>query len=59
MDFTWVKTYDDNYWNELADHLMKEAACGSDDITYIKIPKSAVTSELKEKLNGMPQTKVN
>jgi len=28
----------------------EEAACGSDvDIAYIKIPKSAVTSELKEK----------
>jgi hypothetical protein len=40
----------DNYRNELADHLAKEPACGSDnDITYIKIPKSAVTSVLKEK----------
>jgi len=49
IHFTWVKAHD-NYGNELADHLAKEAACGSDaDIAYIKIPKSAVTSELKEK----------
>jgi ribonuclease HI len=61
-----VKAHDDNYGNELADRLAKEAACGSDvDTSYIKIPKSAVTSELKEKLykcdkvNGTPQTKVN
>jgi ribonuclease HI len=46
--YTWVKARDDNYGNELADHLAKEAACGSDvDIVYIKIPKSAATSELK------------
>jgi hypothetical protein len=39
-----------SYGNELADCLANEAACGSDvDIAYIKIPKSAVTSELKEK----------
>jgi len=44
-----VKAHDNNYGNKLADHLAKEAACSSDDITYIKIPKSAVTSELKEK----------
>jgi hypothetical protein len=45
-----VKAHDDNYGNELVDHLAKEAACGSDvDIAYIKIPKSAVASELKEK----------
>jgi ribonuclease HI len=48
--FTWVKAHDSNYGNELADHLVKEAACGSSiKIAYIKIPKSAVTSELKEK----------
>jgi len=40
IHFTWVKTHDDNYGNELADHLAKKAACGSDvDIAYIKIPK--------------------
>jgi hypothetical protein len=44
-----VKAHDDNYGNELADHLAKEAACGTDlDIAYTKIPKSAVISEFKE-----------
>jgi hypothetical protein len=38
------------YGNKLADHLAKEATCGNDvDISYIKIPKNAVSSELKEK----------
>jgi len=50
IHFTWVKEHDENYGNELADHLAKEAACSSDvDVAYINIPKSAVTSELKEK----------
>jgi hypothetical protein len=43
-----VKAHDNNYGNELTDQLAKEAA--SDDalnITYNKLPKSAVTSELK------------
>jgi hypothetical protein len=45
-----VKAYDGNYWNELADHLAKEAACSSEgDIAHIKIPKSAVINELKGK----------
>jgi len=45
-----VKTHNDNYGNELVDHLVKEAAYDSDvDIAYIKILKSAVTSGLKEK----------
>jgi hypothetical protein len=45
-----VKAHDNNYGNMLADRLAKEAACSSDvDIAYTKIPKSGVTSELKEK----------
>jgi hypothetical protein len=48
--FTWVKVHDGNYGNELADRLAMEVACCSEaDITYTKIPKSAVISELKEK----------
>jgi hypothetical protein len=44
-----VKAHD-NYGNELPDQLAKEAACVSDvDMAYIKIPKSVVTSELKQK----------
>ena len=51
IHLTWVKAHDDNYGNELADHLAKVAACSSDvDVAYIKIPKSAVTSVLKEKV---------
>jgi ribonuclease HI len=50
IHFTWVKAQDGNHGNELPDHLAKEEACSSEaDIAYIKIPKSAVTSELKEK----------
>jgi hypothetical protein len=50
IHFTWVKEHDGNYGNKLADQLAKEAACSSQvDIAYIKIPKSAVTSELKGK----------
>jgi len=44
-----VKAHNGNCGNEIAYHLPKEAACCSDvDIAYIKIPKSAVTSDLKE-----------
>jgi len=47
IQFTWVKAHDDNYGNELADDLAKEATCGSDvEIACIKVPKSAVTSVL-------------
>jgi hypothetical protein len=50
IHFTWVKPHDGNYGNGLGDHLVKEAACSSEaDIAYIKIPKSAAISELKEK----------
>jgi hypothetical protein len=45
-----VKAHDSNHGNELTDHLAKEAACSNEaDIAYIKIPRSVVTSELKEK----------
>jgi hypothetical protein len=45
-----VKAHDENHGNDLVDHLAKEAACGNVvDTAYIKIPKSVVTSELKEK----------
>jgi hypothetical protein len=45
-----VEAHDGNHGKELADHLAKEAACSSGfDIAYIKILKSAVTSEFKEK----------
>jgi len=49
VHFTWVKAQDNNYGNELAVQLVKEAT--SDDalnITYNKLPKSVVTTELKE-----------
>jgi len=49
IHFIWVKAHNGNCGNEIAYHLPKEAACCSDvDIAYIKIPKSAVTSDLKE-----------
>jgi len=48
IHFTWVKAHN-NYGNELADQLAKEAASGNEtDIAYNKIPKSAVIRELKE-----------
>jgi len=44
-----VKAHDNNYGNKLVDRLVKEAASDDAlDITYNKLPKSAVTSELKE-----------
>jgi hypothetical protein len=49
-----MKAHDGNYGNELADYLAKKAACSSEaDIAYIKTPKSAVISELKEKCTGV------
>jgi ribonuclease HI len=49
IHFTWVKVHDNNYVNELTDQLAKEAASDDAlDITCNKLPKSAVTSELKE-----------
>jgi len=48
IHFTWVKAHNNNYGNELADHLAKEAASGSEaEIGYNKIPKSVVIRELK------------
>jgi ribonuclease HI len=44
-----VKAHNDNYGNQLADQLAKEAASRSEaEIVYNKIPKSAVIRELKE-----------
>jgi ribonuclease HI len=44
-----VKAHNYYYGNELADQLAKEAASDNAlDITYNKLPKSAVTSDLKE-----------
>jgi ribonuclease HI len=49
IHFTWVKAYNDNFGNELADQLAKEAASSSEAETACnKIPKSAVAKELKE-----------
>jgi ribonuclease HI len=49
IHFTWVKAHDDNYGNELADKLAKEAASRSEaETAYNKIPKSTVIRELKE-----------
>jgi ribonuclease HI len=49
VNFTWVKAHDNNSGNEIMHQMEKEGACDEElDITYIKYPKSAVTSELKE-----------
>jgi len=43
-----VTAHNDNYGNELADQLAREAASGNEaEIAYNKIPKSAVIRELK------------
>jgi len=48
IHFTWVKTHN-NFGNELADQLAKEAASSSEaETAYNKIPKSAMVKELKE-----------
>ena len=49
IHFTWVKAHDSNYGNELADQLEKDAVSDDAlDITYNKLPKGTVTSDLKE-----------
>jgi ribonuclease HI len=49
VHFTWVKAHNNNYGNELTDQLAKEAASDDAlDITYSKLPISAVTSKLEE-----------
>ena len=49
VHFTWMKAHNDNYGNELADKLAKEAVSRSEaEIAYNKIPKSAVIRDLKE-----------
>ena len=46
IHFTWVKAHNDNYVNELADQVAKEAASRSEaETAYNKIPKSAVIRE--------------
>jgi ribonuclease HI len=48
VHFSWVKAHNDNPGNELADRLVKEAACDNSlQTAHHKYPKSAVTSELK------------
>jgi hypothetical protein len=47
IHFTWVKAHN-NYRNELADQLVKEATTSREaEIIYSKIPKSMVIRELK------------
>jgi hypothetical protein len=49
VHFTWAKAHNDNFGNELADQLTKEAASSSEaETAYNEIPKSAVAKELKE-----------
>jgi ribonuclease HI len=49
IHFTWVKAYNDNFGNELADQLAKKAASrGEGETAYSKIPKSAVIKVIQE-----------
>ena len=44
-----MKAHDDNYGNELADQLVKEAASSNKvEMAHNKIPKSAVVRQLKQ-----------
>ena len=49
VEFSWVKAHAGQRGNELADRLAKEASSSKDiEECYNRIPKSTVTSELKE-----------
>jgi hypothetical protein len=49
VEFSWVKAHAGHRGNELADRLTKEASSSKDiEECYKRIPKSTVTSELKE-----------
>jgi len=49
IEFNWIKAQARHQGNELADKLAKEVATNSDiKVSYERIPKSAVKSELSE-----------
>jgi len=49
VEFNWIKARAGHQGNELADRLAKEAATSSElNVTYSRIPKSAVKSALSE-----------
>jgi ribonuclease HI len=48
IDFQWVKAHAAHHGNEIADQLAKEAAAGTENGTYKKIPKRTAIRELGE-----------
>jgi len=65
LEFRWIKTHAGHQGNEMADQQVKEAARNKNiEECYIKIPKSVVMSEQKNKVlsggkeNGQKQQKV-